>query len=103
MSSNQKYINPEGWYDFQVVHFGSRNVQFVTAANELYEGTGHIVIVSAADNTNVTVQDPIGQVWSRTLGRLQTYTHTARSRGDDLTGYIITSNKPVSVFFWDEI
>ena len=77
------------------MRFGPENIQFVTAANELYNQKGFIVIVSGADNTEVTVQDPTGQVWSRTLGRLQTYTYTATV---DLTGYMVSSNKPISVF-----
>ena len=85
-------------FDFQAVRFGPENIQFVTAANELYATTSSIVVVSGVDNTEVTVQDPTGKVWSRTLGRLQTYTHTVTGRRDDLTGYMINSNKPVSVF-----
>ena len=80
------------------MRFGPENVEFVTAANELYSGNGLIVVVSGSDNTAVTLQDPTGQVWSRMLGRLQTYTYTVTAVGDDLTGYKITSNKPVSVF-----
>ena len=85
-------------FDFQAVRFGHENIQFVTAANELYTNTGSIVAVSGVDNTKVTFQDPTGKVWSRTLGRLQTYTHTVTARRDDLTGYMINSNKPVSLF-----
>ena len=82
------------------MRFGSENTQFVTAANEIYKlgRYGYIVIVSGADNTEVTIQDPKGQVWSYILDRLQTYTHTATALADDLTGYLINSNKPVSVF-----
>ena len=84
--------------DFQAVRFGPENKKFITAANELYGHKGHIVVVSGDDNTVVTVQDPTGQVWSRTLNRLQTYTYTATAHGDDLTGYMVTTNIPVSVF-----
>ena len=81
------------------MRLGPENVNFVTAAKELFMAYNYyIVVVSGSDNTEVTVQDPTAQVWSRTLGRLQTYTHTTATRYDDLTGYIITSNKPVSVF-----
>ena len=80
------------------MRFGPENKHFITAANELYLNNGYIVIVSGADNTEVTIQDPTGQIWSRTLNCLHTYTHTATTRGDDLTGYIVRSNKPVSVF-----
>ena len=80
------------------MRLGPENTQFVAAANELYSKNGSIVIVSGADSTEVTVQDLTGNVWSRTLGSLQTYTYTVAAYGDDLTGYMINSNKPVSVF-----
>ena len=80
------------------MRLGPENIQFLTAANELYVANGYIVVVSGADNTEVTVRDPIGLVWSRTLGRLQTYTYTTTTLGADLTGYMVTSDKPVSVF-----
>ena len=80
------------------MRYGPENKKFITAANELYKEKGHIVVVSGADNTVVTVQEPTGEIWSRTLNRLQTYTYTATARGDDLTGYMVTTNTPVSVF-----
>ena len=74
------------------------NKRFLVAANELYGFSQRVVIVSVSDNTNVRIEDRTGNSWSITLERLQTYTYTISTIGEDLSGYRVTTSKPVSVF-----
>ena len=82
----------------QVVRITPQNTLFIAVSYEEHGKPQMIVVVSISNNTIIRITNLVGGSWTIALQHLQTYAYTISTKGKDLTGYMVSASKPVSVF-----
>jgi len=102
---NQKQFTTDAYAALPVEAFGTRHRAMCFTDLGFANNRSQFSVVASEDDTLVTIVPssttsgrPAGQPYTITLDRLEVYTLRGDSSGDDLTGSVLVSSKPVGLF-----